>query len=41
MLYDAAVVETCLKLYGQDLPEFEAVSVEATPSVGPSCLALR
>jgi HD-GYP domain-containing protein (c-di-GMP phosphodiesterase class II) len=30
-LYDPAVVETCLELYGQDLPEFEAVSVEAPP----------
>jgi HD-GYP domain-containing protein (c-di-GMP phosphodiesterase class II) len=30
-LYDAAVVETCLKLYGQDLPDFEAASAGATP----------
>jgi response regulator RpfG family c-di-GMP phosphodiesterase len=31
ILYDAAVVETCLTLYGQDLLDFEAVSVEAAP----------
>ena len=31
ILYDAAVVETCLKLYGQDLPDFREVSVGATP----------
>ncbi len=37
-LYDAAVVETCLKLYGQDLPECEAVSVGATPSAVPQAL---
>jgi response regulator RpfG family c-di-GMP phosphodiesterase len=31
ILYDAAVVETCLKLYGQDLPDFRELSVGATP----------
>jgi HD-GYP domain-containing protein (c-di-GMP phosphodiesterase class II) len=32
ILYDAAVVETCLKLYGQDLSDFEEASIEATLS---------
>ena len=31
ILYDAAVVETCLQLYGQDLPDSGQVSVGATP----------
>ena len=31
ILYDAAVVETCLKLYGQDLPAPREVSAGPTP----------
>jgi HD-GYP domain-containing protein (c-di-GMP phosphodiesterase class II) len=30
ILYDAAVVETCLNLYGQDLPECQELSVDPT-----------
>jgi HD-GYP domain-containing protein (c-di-GMP phosphodiesterase class II) len=31
ILYDAAVVETCLELYGQDLPDLQEVSSTPTP----------
>jgi HD-GYP domain-containing protein (c-di-GMP phosphodiesterase class II) len=34
ILYDAAVVETCLKLYGQDLPAPQQVSAGPTPRRG-------
>ena len=34
ILYDAAVVETCLKLYGQDLPDFEAGERRGDPPGG-------
>ena len=34
ILYDVAVVETCVKLFGQDLPEFGAENAEATPQSG-------
>jgi len=34
ILYDAAVVETCLKLYGQDLPAPRQVSADPTPPQG-------
>ena len=34
ILYDAAVVETCLKLYGQDLPDRPEVSRRPDPHVG-------
>ena len=34
ILYDAAVVETCLKLYGQDLPAPRQVSGGSTPRRG-------
>jgi HD-GYP domain-containing protein (c-di-GMP phosphodiesterase class II) len=31
ILYDAVVVETCVNLFGRDLPDFEEASVGATP----------
>ena len=31
ILYDTAVVEACLRLFGQDLADFGAASVEVTP----------
>ncbi|MDO9070413.1 MAG: HD-GYP domain-containing protein [Deltaproteobacteria bacterium] len=34
ILYDAAVVETCLKLYGQDLPAPRQANGDATPRRG-------
>ena len=34
ILYDTAVVETCLKLYGQDLPASPQVSADPTPPQG-------
>ena len=41
ILYDTAVVETCLKLYGQDLPDSGQVSVSGGPSGGHLALPCR